>query len=115
MRQEGPEQRHALAPGDGGEHEVVHLDPADRPLGPVEHQRPAVGAEHRRERGRGPVLAEAEMLEEALQPPVGRGEQRRPAALAGDVPEVHRAGTDHPDDQQAERLEPALAEGKTRP
>jgi hypothetical protein len=55
------------------------------------------------------------MLEEALQPPVGRGEQRRPAALAGDVPEVHRAGTDHPDDQQAERLEPALAEGKTRP
>ena len=28
-------ERHALAPGDGGEHQVVHLRSADLPVGPV--------------------------------------------------------------------------------
>ena len=56
----------------------------------------------------------ADMLEEPLQPAVGRGHQRRGRPLAGQMAEVHRPGADHADDDQAQRLQPALAQRDMR-
>ena len=39
-RQQGPDQRHPEVARDEGEHQIVHLPRPDRPLRPVEHQRP---------------------------------------------------------------------------
>ncbi len=101
-RQQGPEQRHPEVPRDDGEHQVVHLPLADRPLRSVEHEVPAPRRSeqlcHQRQR---PVLAEAHVLEEALQSTVGRRRQRRPGPLAGDVAKVHGACAHHADDEQA--------------
>ena len=113
--QHRPEERHAEAARHHREHQVVHLARPDRPVRPVEHQGPAPRRpdQPRDERQR-PVLAEARVLEEPLQPPVGRRRPHAAAAFAGDVPEVDRAGADDADDQQAERFETALAERHVR-
>jgi hypothetical protein len=113
--QQRPEERHAPAPGDRGEHRVVHLAPADLPVGAVEHQGPALGPERGRQQRRGPVRREGEELEEPLQPPIRGGRLHPPAARGGDVPEVHRPRADRADDQEAEGLEPALAQGDVGP
>jgi hypothetical protein len=113
--QHRPEERHAEAAGHHGEHEVVHLSRPDRPVRPVEHQGPASRRPHQaRDERQRPVLAEAHVLEEPLQPPVGRRRPHAPAPFASDMAEVDRAGTDDADDEQAERLETALAERDLR-
>jgi hypothetical protein len=114
-RQQGPDERHPEVARHHGEHQIVHLPRPDRPLRPVEHQGPAAARpEQPRDQRQRPVLAEADVLEEPLQPAVGRRRERSPRPLAGDVAEVHRASADHADDQQAECLPAGLAQPDVR-
>ena len=57
-----------------------------------------------------PIPVQADMPEDALKPATGLGGLHPTRPLAGDVAEVHAAGADHADDDQAERLHTALAE-----
>jgi len=99
-----------------GEDEEVHVAPADLPVGPVERQRPvAAQPEHLADQRQRPVGSEIDMLEEPLQPAVGRGDLHAPRTLAGDVAEVDRPGADHADHEKAERLQTGLAQVDTRP
>lgn len=110
-----PHQRHARAPRDHGQHQDVDVAFPELPLGAVERQTPRPGKpqepDHQRRR---PVAPETDVLEEPLQPAVGRGDQRRGRTLAGQVAEVHRPGADHADDDETERLQPALAQPDMR-
>lgn len=54
------------------------------------------------------------MLKEPLQSPIGRGRLRRTGTFAGEVAEVHGARADHADDDHAQRLDAALAQGEFR-
>ncbi len=108
---QAPEHGHPEPAGNDGEHEGVHLGPADLPVGSVERQQPGVlQAQKPDQQRQGPVRVKPDMLEEALQPTVCRGGLHRSGSLAGKMAEVHAARADHADDDQAQGLQPALAE-----
>ena len=106
-----PDQWHARPSGDHGQHQDVDVARPALPLRAVEREMPRTvepqEPDHQRRR---PILSEPDMLEEPLQPAVGRGDQRRARPLAGQMAEIHRPGTDHTDDDQAQRLQTALAQ-----
>jgi hypothetical protein len=111
-----PEERNPEAPGDDREHEVVHVVRPDHPVGPVEHQRPgALRADHLRDERHRPVGSEVDVLEEPLQPAVGRGDQHASSRPGGDVAQVDRARADHAHHEHAERLQPRLADADMAP
>lgn len=102
-RQHRPEERRPEPARHDGEDDAVHFLRPDRPVGPVARQRP--GPCRPGEKRQRPGLAEAHVLEEPLQPALGRRRLHAPAPLAGDVAEFHGPRADHADDQQAERLD----------
>lgn len=109
--EQGPEQRNPEAPGDHREHEVVHVARPDLPGRPIERERPrALWSDQARDDRRRPVRTEIDVLEEPLQPAVGRCDLHAACARAGDVAEVDRARADHAYDEHAERFQAALAE-----
>ena len=80
-----PNQRHARPPGDDGQHQDVDVAGAELPLGAVEREMPrAVEPQQPDDKRRRPVGSKADVLEEPLQPAVGRGHERRGRTLAGD-------------------------------
>jgi hypothetical protein len=102
---------HPDAAGHNGEHEIVHLGPADRPGGPITGEQPRSGQAQKPDQTRqSPILAQADMRDDALQPTPGRGGVHRSRPLAGEVAEVHTAGADQGHDNQAERLQTARAQ-----
>jgi len=111
-----PHQRRPRPPRDHRQHQDVDVARAELPLGTVKRQMPrpdkSQEPDHQRRR---PIRSETDMLEEPLQPTVGRGDLRRRRPLAGKMTEVDRAGADHTDDEQAQRLQPALAQSDMRP
>lgn len=108
---DAPHEGHPDAAGHDGEHEIVHLGLADLPVGPIKGEQPrSVQAQKPDQKRQRPILVQADMLEEALEPTIGRGGLHRSRPLAGEVAEVHTAGADHGNDDQAERLQTALAQ-----
>jgi hypothetical protein len=110
-----PDQRHAEARRHGGQHEEVDVALAHPPLGSVERERPgALQPEQLRRKRRRPVGPEFHVLEEALQPAIGRGHQRRTWPLAGDVGEVDGPRADHAHNEECHGVAPVLAQRHVR-
>ncbi len=115
MVEHRPHQRHPKPRRDHCQDEHVDVGLADLPVGPVKAEIPRPrAADQGGHEADGPVLWQADMLEKTLQAAVGRRNQRARGPLRRDVRQIDCAGADHAKQQDAERLEPRLAERHMR-